>query len=126
MTLNSDAGSHSVVERALSTHCVRGRPIQELGHVAAVLRMIELGLGVGVLPVDEHWPAPSERLVSLPLLPEVMLTTMQVRRRNRSLKPNAAAAWAQFAGAGASTAQSVDELWASANGQMPATSLNAP
>lgn len=87
--------------------------------------MIELGLGVGILPVDAHWPAPSERLVSLPLLPEVMLT-MLVRRRNRSLRPNAAAAWALFAGAGASTAQSVEALWASANGQMPATSLNAP
>ncbi|MFP3648292.1 LysR substrate-binding domain-containing protein, partial [Paraburkholderia sp. SIMBA_054] len=61
------------------------------------LRMVELGLGVGVLPVDSHWPAVGESLVSRPLAPEATLTTLLVHRRNRSLRPNAAAAWAQFA-----------------------------
>ena len=59
--------------------------------------MVELGLGVGVLPVDAHWPAPGASLVSRPLVPEINLTTLLVHRRNRSLRPNAAAAWAQFA-----------------------------
>jgi hypothetical protein len=60
--------------------------------------MIELGLGVGVLPVDEHCAALPASLVALPLVPEVSVTTMLVRRRNRSLRPNAEAVWALFAG----------------------------
>ena len=96
VTLNADAGSRASVDRALGALRTRGRPIQELGHVAAVLRMIELGLGVGILPVDAHWPAHSGRTVSRPLLPEVALTTMLVRRKNRSLRPNAEAVWSQF------------------------------
>jgi DNA-binding transcriptional LysR family regulator len=76
---------------------LKRRPLQELGHVAAVSRMVELGLGVGVLPVDAHWPAPAGSLVSRPLVPEVTVTTFLVHRRNRSLRPNAAAAWTQFA-----------------------------
>jgi len=96
VTLNADSGSRAAVDRALGTHRMRGRPIQELGHVAAVLRMIELGLGVGVLPIDAHWPALSTRLVARPLLPEVTLTTVLVRRKNRSLRPNAEAVWSHF------------------------------
>jgi DNA-binding transcriptional LysR family regulator len=102
--LNADAGSRAVVEAALRGHGVRPRSTQELGHVPAVLRMVELGLGVGVLPGDAHWPAASACLVARSLVPEVNLTTMLVRRRNRSLRPNAAAAWAQFAAAGAAWA----------------------
>ncbi|CAG4887184.1 LysR family transcriptional regulator [Paraburkholderia saeva] len=96
VTLNADAGSRASVDRALGALRSRARPIQELGHVAAVLRMIELGLGVGVLPVDAHWPAHPGRTVTRPLLPEVSLTTMLVRRKNRSLRPNAEAVWSQF------------------------------
>lgn len=96
VTLNADAGSRAAVERVLGAHHLRGRPVQEMGHVAAVLRMIELGLGVGILPIDAHWPAPSLRTVSRPLQPEVTLSTMLVRRKNRSLRPNAEAVWSQF------------------------------
>ncbi|WP_207004093.1 LysR family transcriptional regulator [Trinickia mobilis] len=101
VTLSPDAGIRLAVERALSAHRMQGRPVQELGHVAAVLRMIELGIGVGVLPIDAHWPALTERLVARPLLPEVTVTAMLVRRRNRSLRPNADAVWALFADRGA-------------------------
>lgn len=104
VTLNADAGSHAMVERTLHAHGVRARALQELGHVAAVLRMIELGLGVGVLPVDANWATPSVRLTARPLLPEVMLPTMLVCRRNRSLRPNAAAVWEQFVATGAGAA----------------------
>jgi hypothetical protein len=51
---------------------------------------------VGVLPVDSHWHAPTEALVCSPLVPQIKLATLLVHRRNRSLRPNAAAAWAQF------------------------------
>jgi DNA-binding transcriptional LysR family regulator len=100
VTLSPDAGIRPAVERALSAHRMQGRPVQELGHVAAVLRMIELGIGAGVLPVDAHWPALTGHLVSRPLRPEVTVTTMLVRRRNRSLRPNAQAVWALFADSG--------------------------
>ncbi|MFM0738188.1 LysR family transcriptional regulator [Paraburkholderia xenovorans] len=97
VTLNADTGARGALDIAFATHGLRRRPVQEFGHVAAVLRMVELGLGVGVLPVDGHWPALHAPLVSRPIVAEVNLTTMLVRRRNRSLRPNAAAAWAQFA-----------------------------
>ncbi|MFM0643792.1 LysR family transcriptional regulator [Paraburkholderia bryophila] len=101
VTLNADAGVRAAVELALSSNGMKRRPMQELGHVAAVQRMVELGLGVGVLPVDARWPGLSAALVSRPLVPEMNLTTWLVHRRNRSLRPNASAAWAQFAAAAA-------------------------
>ncbi|HZZ04270.1 LysR family transcriptional regulator [Paraburkholderia sp.] len=97
VTLNADAGMRAALELAFSAHGLKRRPAQELGHVAAVLRMVELGIGIGVLPVDGHWPTCDASLVSRPLFPEMNLTTLLVHRRNRSLRPNAAAAWAQFA-----------------------------
>jgi DNA-binding transcriptional LysR family regulator len=104
VTLNADAGVRAALDLAFNANGLKRRPVQEFGHVAAVLRMVELGLGVGVLPVDAHWPAVGESLVSRPLVPEIALTTLLVHRRNRSLRPNAAAAWAQFAAhAGASS-----------------------
>jgi DNA-binding transcriptional LysR family regulator len=96
VTLNADAGSRAAVERAIGAHRVHVRRMQECGHVAAVMRMIELGLGIGVLPVGAHWPAPSARLVARPLLPEVSFTTLLVRHRNRTLRPNAEAVWSLF------------------------------
>jgi DNA-binding transcriptional LysR family regulator len=97
VTLNADAGVRPALELAFSANSLKWRPMQELGHVAAVLRMVELGLGIGILPTDAHWPAVGASLVSRPLTPVVNLTTLLVQRRNRSLRPNAAAAWAQFA-----------------------------
>lgn len=96
VTLNADAGVRPALELAFNSNGVKRRPVQEFGHVAAVLRMVELGLGIGVLPVDGHWPEVSSSLVSRPLSPAMNLTTLLVHRRNRSLRPNAAAAWAQF------------------------------
>lgn len=97
ITLNADAGIRVGLETAFNTYGLKRRPLQELGHVAAVSRMVELGMGVGVLPIDAHWPSPATSLVTRPLVPEMTVTTLLVHRRNRSLRPNAAAAWAQFA-----------------------------
>ena len=97
ITLNAETGVRAALEPALVANELKHRPLQELGHVAAVARMVELGLGVGVLPVDPYWPSMGATLVSRPLVPETTVTTVLVHRRNRSLRPNAAAAWAQFA-----------------------------
>ncbi|MGF6771622.1 DNA-binding transcriptional LysR family regulator [Paraburkholderia sp. GAS199] len=96
VTLNADTGVRSALDLAFHAHGLKRRSVQELGHVAGVSRMVELGLGVGVLPVGPHWPALQTSLVSRPLVPAMHLTTMLVHRRNRSLRPNAAAVWAQF------------------------------
>lgn len=96
IALNADAGIRVGLETAFNTQQLKRRPLQELGHVAAVSRMVELGMGVGVLPIGAHWPSPATSLVSRPLAPEMTVTTLLVHRRNRSLRPNAAAAWAQF------------------------------
>jgi hypothetical protein len=67
-------------------------------------------LGVGVLPVCTseaqqtpwcHWPVPAPPLVVRVLQPTVLVTTMLVRRRSRSLRPCAQAAWTQFVADGA-------------------------
>ncbi len=112
VTLNRDAGVRAAVARALAPHRSEGRPLQEFAHVAGVARMVELGLGVGVLPVGTldrdtaheavagHWPAPAAGLVVRVVQPVVAVTTMLVRRRNRSLRPCAQAAWTQFAADG--------------------------
>ncbi len=97
VTLNADTGVRAALELAFHANELKRRPLQELGHVAAVSRMVELGLGVGVLPVDAHWLTLGTSLVSRPQVPEMNMTTLLVHRRNRSLRPNAAAAWAQLA-----------------------------
>jgi DNA-binding transcriptional LysR family regulator len=103
LTLNADTGVRAALELAFNTNGVKRRPVQELGHVAAVQRMVDLGLGVGILPIGTHWPAIGASLVSRPLAPAMNLATLLVHRRNRSLRPNAAAAWAQFCAAAHAT-----------------------
>ncbi|MGF6957909.1 LysR family transcriptional regulator [Paraburkholderia youngii] len=114
ITLNADTGVRAALEPVLAANELKRRPMQELGHVAAVARMVELGLGVGVLPVDAHWPSPGASLVSRPLVPEATLTTVLMHRRNRSLRPNAAAAWAQFVASTTGHARIADEVPAAA------------
>jgi DNA-binding transcriptional LysR family regulator len=106
VTLNRDAGCRSAVMRALDGLRPEGRPLQEFAHVAGVARMAQLGMGIGVLPVCMdgaraahggcHWPMPAGPFVTRLLHPVVNVTTMLVRRRHRSLRPCAQAAWSQF------------------------------
>jgi DNA-binding transcriptional LysR family regulator len=103
VTLNRDAGCRGAVMRALDGLRPEGRPLQEFAHVAGVARMAQLGMGIGVLPVCTegaqsmcHWPAPAGPLVTRLLHPVVNVTTMLVRRRHRSLRPCAQAAWSEF------------------------------
>ncbi|MFC5431411.1 LysR family transcriptional regulator [Paraburkholderia denitrificans] len=118
VTLNRDAGYRDAVVRVLAGLCAEGKPLQEFAHAAGVARMAQLGLGIGVLPVSAgaiaardaadpawHWPAPAGSLAVRVLQPVVNVTTMLVRRRHRSLRPCAQAAWSQFAADASSGAQ---------------------
>lgn len=114
ITLNGDAGCRGVVMRALQGLRPEGRPVQELAHAEGVARMAQLGMGIGILPISSdgarathgdaaaacHWPVPAGPLVARMLHPVVMVSTMLVRRRNRSLRPCAQVAWSQFAAGG--------------------------
>ncbi|WP_260426708.1 LysR family transcriptional regulator [Burkholderia sp. Bp9142] len=97
VTLNAEAGTRNVTERTLNTYRVGTQRTNECAHVATALRMIELGLGIGVLPIDTRASTLPSSLVARPLVPEVSVTTMLVRRRHRSLRPNADAVWTLLA-----------------------------
>jgi DNA-binding transcriptional LysR family regulator len=125
VTLNRDAGCRGAVMRALDGLRPEGRPLQEFAHVAGVARMAQLGMGIGVLPVCTegaqsmcHWPAPAGPLVTRLLHPVVNVTTMLVRRRHRSLRPCAQAAWSEFMAdaTAADSAAAGSSLERSANG----------
>jgi DNA-binding transcriptional LysR family regulator len=124
VTLNRDSGFLNAVMRALDCSREPGHRVQELAHASGVVRMSELGMGIGILPVcraradqdASHWPAPAGSLVVSELHPLVQVSTLLVRRRQRSLRPCAQAAWSQFVAAGrvdpvdAQEAQLVDSL----------------
>lgn len=93
LTLDQQCGVQPVVERALSINHVRTSSLQLLGHFAAIFGMAALGLGIGIVPSRAQAGGLSANAVMRPLRPQVTSTVMLVRRRSRSLKPNAAAIW---------------------------------
>ncbi|MEM5427749.1 LysR family transcriptional regulator [Cupriavidus oxalaticus] len=93
LTLDQQCGMQPAVEKALSSYHVRTSSLQLLGHFAAVFGMVALGLGIGVVPSRAQAAGLSPAAVMRPLRPQVTSTVMLVRRKSRSLKPNAAAIW---------------------------------
>lgn len=72
---------------------MRAGSLQVLGHFAAIFGMVALGLGIGVVPSRAGAGGMTPSAVLRPLRPQVTSTVMLVRRKSRSLKPNAAAVW---------------------------------
>ncbi|NYI00813.1 LysR family transcriptional regulator [Cupriavidus plantarum] len=93
LTLDQHSGMQPAVERALATYHVRPGTLQVLGHFAAIFGMVAMGLGIGVVPSRAQAAGVSPTAVLRPLRPQVTSTVMLVRRKSRSLKPNAAAVW---------------------------------
>ena len=91
LTLDQQCGVQPAVEKALSSYHVRTSSLQLLGHFAAVFGMVALGLGIGVVPSRAQAGGLNPAAVMRPLRPQVTSTVMLVRRKSRSLKPNAAA-----------------------------------
>ena len=93
LSLDHNSGVQSAVERALSTYHVRPGSLQLLGHFAAIFGMVAMGLGIGVVPARAQSAGLAPTAVLRPLRPQVNSNVMLVRRKARSLKPNAAAVW---------------------------------
>lgn len=96
--LDHASGSRPTIDTVLREHGVIADVVQELGHSATVLGLVEAGVGISVLPwLALPLPANSS-LVALPLVPRIERTVELVRRREQSLSSAAKSVWALVAG----------------------------
>lgn len=93
LMLDQHSGIQPAVEQAFGVYHVRAGSLQALGHFAAIFGMVALGLGIGIVPSRANSAGLSPAAVMRPLRPQVTSSVMLVRRKSRSLKPNAAAIW---------------------------------
>ncbi|MGO4281729.1 transcriptional regulator, LysR family [Cupriavidus sp. OV038] len=98
LSLDHNSGVQPAVERALATYHVRPGALQLLGHFSAIFGMVAMGLGIGVVPSRTQAAGLAPAAVLRPLRPQVNNNVMLVRRKARSLKPNAAAVWDNLRG----------------------------
>ncbi|SIT39284.1 Transcriptional regulator, LysR family [Paraburkholderia piptadeniae] len=96
VTLNAEAGMRNVMERVFGEHRIDATRANECGHLTVALRMIELGIGVGVLPVSSYPDVLPASLVARPLVPDVSITTVLLRRRKSALNANVEVVWRLF------------------------------
>ncbi|SAK96578.1 LysR family transcriptional regulator [Caballeronia fortuita] len=93
LLLDDDTGSLGTIESALALHGVTGAVRQKFTQSAAVARMAEAGLGVGILPMHARAACDSARARFIPLVPDTSRTIMLVRRKSRALRASAAHVW---------------------------------
>jgi len=105
LVLDQSSGIQTAVERALATYHVRPGSLQVLGHFAAIFGMVAMELGIGVVPSRAQAGGVAPGAVLRPLRPQATSNVMLVRRKARSLKPNAAAVWDNL------RAQEYDQGW---------------
>ena len=91
--LDHSSGSRRLIDDALRAHGVAPRVAQQLGHPTTVFRMIEAGIGIGVMPALAAAPQALAPLRVLPLAPRVQRRVMLVHRRNRAPSPLAQRVW---------------------------------
>ncbi|WP_235023111.1 LysR family transcriptional regulator [Caballeronia glebae] len=96
LLLDDDTGSVGVIEAALALHGVTGAVRQKLTQAAAVARMAEAGLGVGILPMHARAACDSVQGRIIPLVPDTSRTIMLVRRKSRALRASAANVWSHI------------------------------
>lgn len=87
------SGMQGAVERALGAYHVRPAQYRPLAHFCAVMAMVGRHQGLGIVPSRARLAGVPPGVVMLPLRPHGALPVMLVRRKGRSLKPNAAAVW---------------------------------
>ncbi|MDB5730517.1 MAG: LysR family transcriptional regulator [Variovorax sp.] len=91
--LDHASGSRRLIDNALARHGARGDIRQQLGHPTTVFRMVEAGIGIGVMPALAVPAAGLRTLAVRPLAPRVQREIMLVHRRNRALSPLAQRVW---------------------------------
>ncbi|WP_064576924.1 LysR family transcriptional regulator [Cupriavidus gilardii] len=91
--LDRQSGMLAAIERAMAAYHVRPRVYRPLGHFCAVLGMVARRQGLGVVPSRARAAGVPPGVVLLPLRPHAAMQVVLVRRKGRSLKPNAAAIW---------------------------------
>lgn len=91
--LDHSSGSRRLIDDALRAHGVAPRVAQQLGHPTTVFRMIEAGIGIGVMPALAAAAQALAPLRVLPLAPRVQRRVMLVHRRNRAPSPLAQRVW---------------------------------
>jgi DNA-binding transcriptional LysR family regulator len=96
LLLDDDTGSLRAIEAALALHGVTGAVRQKLTQPAAVARMAEAGLGVGILPMHARAACDSAQTRFIPLVPNASRTIMLVRRKSRALRASAASVWSHI------------------------------
>lgn len=101
--LDDDTGSLGAIEAALALHGVTGAVRQKLTQSAAVARMAEAGLGVGILPMHARAACDSAQARFIPLVPDTSRTVMLVRRKSRALRASAASVWSHIVAASSHT-----------------------
>ncbi|WPB59485.1 LysR family transcriptional regulator [Xylophilus sp. GOD-11R] len=109
--LDQASGSRRLIDEALARQGVTAQVVQQLGHPTTVFRMVESGIGIGVLPamaLAAHRPT---GLVGRRLSPRVDRAIVLVHRANRSLSPLAQHAWALVARIGAAQRPLDKERW---------------
>ena len=103
LLLDDDTGSLGAIESALALHGVSGAVRQKLTQPAAVARMAEAGLGLGVLPMHTRTACDSAQARFIPLVPDTPRTIMLVRRKSRALRASAASVWSHVIAASSHT-----------------------
>lgn len=91
--LDHASGSRRLIDRALLRHGAQCEVAQQVGHPTTVLNMVEIGLGISVLPRMGLPPGPLQGLAVCALTPRVQRDIMLVHRAHRSPGPLAQRVW---------------------------------
>lgn len=87
------SGSRVLIDDALQQQQTRVSVVQEVGHPATLFPMVDVGIGISILPALAL-PLPAGRaLMVRRIYPEINRSLVLIKRKNRSLTPAAAAIW---------------------------------
>ncbi|MGD9425495.1 LysR family transcriptional regulator [Pantoea sp. NSTU24] len=87
------SGSRVLIDAAMRKQNVNAEVVQEIGHPATLFPMVEVGIGISILPALAL-PLPADRALKVRrIYPEINRSLTLIKRKNRSLTPAAEAIW---------------------------------
>lgn len=87
------SGSRVLIDAAMQQQNIRAEVVQEIGHPATLFPMVQVGIGISILPALAL-PLPADRALTVRrLYPEINRSLTLIKRKNRSLTPAAEAIW---------------------------------